>query len=102
MKDLTSSVFTFEDFTQGNFLYVDKTEYIWNLIRPKKAGYFLSRPRRFGGYHFSNADIHVCNPVSIMNFFQDSSTFYNVSHKKRHMKLPHQFFNYVSKQISII
>ena len=48
MKDLTSSVFTFEDFIQGNFLYVDKTDYIWNLIRPKKAGYFLSRPRRFG------------------------------------------------------
>ena len=33
---------------QGNFLYVDKTEYIWQLIRPSRAGYFLSRPRRFG------------------------------------------------------
>jgi hypothetical protein len=27
---------------------VDKTEYIWQLIRPSCAGYFLSRPRRFG------------------------------------------------------
>ena len=48
MKDLTSSVYNFEDLIQGNFLYVDKTEYIWQLIRPAKAMYFLSRPRRFG------------------------------------------------------
>ena len=48
MKDLTSYLFSFEDLIQGNFLYVDKTEYIWNLIRPSREGYFLSRPRRFG------------------------------------------------------
>ena len=48
MKDLTSSVYTFSDLIQGNFLYVDKTEYIWQLIRPAKGQYFLSRPRRFG------------------------------------------------------
>ncbi len=48
MKDLTSYVYGFEEMIQGNFLYVDKTEYIWQLIRPTSAGYFLSRPRRFG------------------------------------------------------
>ena len=48
MKDLTSYVYSFEEMIRGNFLYVDKTEYIWNLIRPSSAGYFLSRPRRFG------------------------------------------------------
>ena len=48
MKDLTSYVYSFEEMIQGNFLYVDKTEYIWQLIRPSCAGYFLSRPRRFG------------------------------------------------------
>jgi len=48
MKDLTSSVYTFEKLIGGNFLYVDKTEYIWNLIRPAYGQYFLSRPRRFG------------------------------------------------------
>ena len=48
MKDLTSYIYSFEDLISGNFLYVDKTEYIWQLIRPSKAGYFLSRPRRFG------------------------------------------------------
>jgi len=48
MKDLTSYVYGFEELIQGNFLYVDKTEYIWQLIRPSSAGYFLSRPRHFG------------------------------------------------------
>ena len=47
-KDLTTSVYTFEDLINGNFLYVDKTEYIWQLIRPAQGMYFLSRPRRFG------------------------------------------------------
>lgn len=48
MKDLTSSVYSFEDLIRGDFLYVDKTEYIWQLIKPAKEMYFLSRPRRFG------------------------------------------------------
>ncbi|MBP5637850.1 MAG: AAA family ATPase, partial [Victivallales bacterium] len=47
-KDLTTSIYTFEDLIKGNFLYVDKTEYIWQLVRPAKGMYFLSRPRRFG------------------------------------------------------
>ena len=48
MKNITSSVYNFEDLIQGNFQYVDKTEYIWQLIRPARGMYFLSRPRRFG------------------------------------------------------
>ena len=48
MKDLTSSVYSFEELIRGNFLYVDKTEYIWQMIRPAMGAYFLSRPRRFG------------------------------------------------------
>ena len=37
MKDLTSYVSNFEKLILGNFLYVDKTEYIWQLIRPSSA-----------------------------------------------------------------
>lgn len=48
MKNLTSYVFSFEGLIQGNYLYIDKTEYIWNLVQQSRAGYFLSRPRRFG------------------------------------------------------
>jgi len=48
MKYSNYSIYNFEDLLQGNFLYVDKTEYIWQLIKPSQAMYFLSRPRRFG------------------------------------------------------
>ena len=41
MKNITSSVYTFEDIVKDDFLYVDKTEFIWNLIRQGKAMYFL-------------------------------------------------------------
>ena len=48
MKNITSSVYNFEKLRQEGYLYVDKTEYIWNLINPAGGAYFLSRPRRFG------------------------------------------------------
>ena len=48
MKDITSSVYSFEKLRQEGYLYVDKTEYIWKLINPAGESYFLSRPRRFG------------------------------------------------------
>jgi predicted DNA-binding ribbon-helix-helix protein len=39
---------TFRDIIEGGFLYVDKTEAIYPLIRYLKGIYFLARPRRFG------------------------------------------------------
>ena len=48
MKKITSSLYSFEQLRENNFVYVDKTEYIWNLIDSAPAMYFLSRPRRFG------------------------------------------------------
>jgi hypothetical protein len=38
----------FADVREDDAIYVDKTEYIYNLCRPAVGGYFLSRPRRFG------------------------------------------------------
>ena len=48
MKTATSSVYSFEKLRNEGYLYVDKTEFIWNLINPAGESYFLSRPRRFG------------------------------------------------------
>jgi hypothetical protein len=48
MKNITSSIINFEKLRQKEYLYIDKTEYIWNLINPAGESYFLSRPRRFG------------------------------------------------------
>jgi hypothetical protein len=47
MKELPSEGQNFIQIRKNDLLYVDKTEYIYRLI--KKSGcYFLSRPRRFG------------------------------------------------------
>jgi hypothetical protein len=47
MKKLPIGISDFRELIQGNYIYVDKTEYIYNLINNGKY-YFLSRPRRFG------------------------------------------------------
>jgi Predicted AAA-ATPase/PD-(D/E)XK nuclease superfamily len=38
----------FAGIREDNAIYVDKTEYIYNLCSPSNSAYFLSRPRRFG------------------------------------------------------
>ncbi|MCR4734996.1 MAG: ATP-binding protein [Treponema sp.] len=47
LKKLPIGIQSFEDIRKNNYLYVDKTEHINNLIQNGKV-YFLSRPRRFG------------------------------------------------------
>jgi hypothetical protein len=47
-KFLPTSVSDFPQMITGNFVYVDKTRYIYDLVRVPQAYYFLSRPRRFG------------------------------------------------------
>ena len=46
MKIISSSG-SFDDFTNDNFIYIDKTEIIYNLLKTKKR-VLISRPRRFG------------------------------------------------------
>jgi len=48
MKSLPIGVQTFRDIINGDYLYVDKTKQIYNLVQGSKGVYFLSRPRRFG------------------------------------------------------
>jgi hypothetical protein len=47
-KPVQTSTYIFRDLIEGGFLYVDKTQYIYELVRYGKGVYFLSRPRRFG------------------------------------------------------
>ncbi|ODN30593.1 ATP-binding protein [Fervidobacterium thailandense] len=47
MKSLPLGIGDFERIIKGNFIYVDKTKYIHELVN-KEGMYFLSRPRRFG------------------------------------------------------
>jgi len=46
-RKLPIGVQSFKDLREKNFLYVDKTAYIFRLVNTNKI-YFLSRPRRFG------------------------------------------------------
>ena len=47
LKRLPVGIQTFEKIRENDMLYIDKTEYIWNMINLSKY-IFLSRPRRFG------------------------------------------------------
>lgn len=47
IRKLPIGIQSFEDLRRSGYLYVDKTEHIWNLVQTGKT-YFLSRPRRFG------------------------------------------------------
>ncbi|MEA3385169.1 MAG: AAA family ATPase, partial [Thermodesulfobacteriota bacterium] len=48
MKRLPIGIQTFRDIIFNDYLYVDKTEKIFDLVNNPKGVYFLSRPRRFG------------------------------------------------------
>lgn len=47
MRKLPIGIQTFEDIRRNNYLYVDKTAFVWRMANMGKP-YFLSRPRRFG------------------------------------------------------
>ena len=46
-RKLPIGIQSFKDLREKSFLYVDKTEYLFQLVNSSKV-YFLSRPRRFG------------------------------------------------------
>jgi hypothetical protein len=55
MKNLPIGSQTFSGIVTGNYVYVDKTRYIYDLVKAGSEGgtasgpkFFLSRPRRFG------------------------------------------------------
>ena len=48
MKRLPIGIQTFRDIIQNDYLYVDKTKKVFDLVSNPKGVYFLSRPRRFG------------------------------------------------------
>ncbi|MEZ4731534.1 MAG: AAA family ATPase [Caldilineaceae bacterium] len=47
-KPVQASTYTFRDIIENGFLYVDKTRYLYEMVRYGKGIYFLARPRRFG------------------------------------------------------
>jgi hypothetical protein len=47
-KLLPIGISDFKKLREENFIYVDKTEYVYKLVKEGGGYYFLSRPRRFG------------------------------------------------------
>ena len=48
MKRIAISKADFSEIRKHNFIYVDKTRYLYEIINSQEPYYFLSRPRRFG------------------------------------------------------
>jgi hypothetical protein len=47
-KTINTSISTFKNIITADYLYVDKTKYIYDLVSKPFGQYFFSRPRRFG------------------------------------------------------
>ncbi len=47
-KPVQASSYTFRHIIEGGFVYVDKTQYLYELVHRSIGLYFLARPRRFG------------------------------------------------------
>ncbi|MDO5525739.1 MAG: AAA family ATPase [Prevotella sp.] len=48
LKKCPVGIQTFSEIIENNYLYIDKTEYVYNLTHGAPKYFFLSRPRRFG------------------------------------------------------
>jgi hypothetical protein len=48
IQPVQASSYTFRRLIEGGYVYVDKTRYLYELIREAIGIYFLARPRRFG------------------------------------------------------
>ena len=47
-RRLPVGIQSFSKIREGHFLYVDKTDIVWQLVNNGKQYNYLSRPRRFG------------------------------------------------------
>ncbi|MGN0940073.1 MAG: AAA family ATPase [Selenomonadaceae bacterium] len=48
MREITTSLYTFENLIRHNCIYIDKTKYIYKMLAVANGQFFCSRPRRFG------------------------------------------------------
>ena len=48
LKPLPVGFSTFRKIISGGYLYVDKTKWIYEMVKDPAGVYFISRPRRFG------------------------------------------------------
>ena len=95
MKEIAVSE-NIEDFTQRNYIYIDKTEYIYNLVT-KYERVFISRPRRFGKSLTLNT-IGTLFEKGVEPFFKDTF-IYDKWCDKTYPVLHLSFLNYSNKNV---
>ena len=48
LRRLPVGIQSFKEIREGNYLYVDKSDIVWNMVNLGEKYNYLSRPRRFG------------------------------------------------------
>ena len=48
MNKIITSISTFKNIVESGYIYVDKTKYIYEMVKQPFGQFFFSRPRRFG------------------------------------------------------
>ena len=78
-QPLPIGVQTFPDIIRGEYLYIDKTRHIHDLIRYSKGRYFIVRPRRFGKSLLIStlAELFAGNRDLFKGLWLDNHTDYN-------------------------
>ena len=76
-KFLPLDVSEFETMILNNYVYIDKTEYIYNLFSQGGRYFFLSRPRRFGKSLLISTlkELFLGNKKLFKNLWIESSDF---------------------------
>ncbi len=85
---------SFEDLRKVGCLYVDKTDFVYNLAHSSKS-YFLARPRRFGKSLFAN---------TLRAYFEGRKECFNglkiSNYEKDWIKYPMAYFDFVDGDYS--
>jgi len=86
-KYLPIDLSTFSIMITGNYLYIDKTQYIYNLFSGGARYYFLSRPRRFGKSLLISTlkELFSGNRALFKNLWIDSSDYHWTQHPVIHL-----------------
>src|SRR5205814_5720019 len=87
LKYLPLDLSTFSTMITGNYLYIDKTEYIYNLFSRGARLYFLARPRRFGKSLLISTlkELFLGNRELFKGLWIDSSDYQWVKHPVIHL-----------------
>src|SRR5438128_2437213 len=95
LKYLPIDLSTFKTMVTENYLYIDKTQHIYNLFSRGERLYFLARPRRFGKSLLISTlkELFLANRALFKGLWIDSSDYQWVHYPVIHLDfgtIPHK------------